>query len=1363
MGNPDEEKLPSAPSPSSGDLPDGLVLVSSGSEAQDAEDEDHEEGEIQDEDEDEQKQQQQQQQELEDISSEEESTIRERMAALEAMDKKLGMMKKKIANRSIYEGYLDEEDVMNGKENYCYYYPQHQQSSYRTQKTYKSSAPAGREDSRHGTSKREKRTSGTKRHAEKPPKEKPVKRSSHRHRKRRKYASRSPSPAQRRPVSTDSEPETTAVDREYLKIACGIGNSKSGRLPGGRNPLKKKLLLQAAQKRKSAVAGKRTPVAIVSLDSSSSEHDMELEDDEGDGEEEEEEEEEEELKLRLLALSTKPVVREAGLSDIISELQIPSPPPPPAIQLQTDPTADDQSAEELRLIALKTAVLKKHATRCKRRELDNEQPYSPSDDIVLSPVREMPPPYDPSGVYSDGRDSVELLDDDTDDVQIVEPQYEHIDLVDSDDNGNDMEISPLASPLGGTDRAEQDMEEDSQQPIDMELASSSENSRSGRPSPIGDGRRSGMDQKLLLLHTTAADSCDSALFHRRGDLVPESPPVTPDSMEEAEAEALRHLLLTKMRQKQSKRQEQEVVVRDEMALPTVRDDALETVPKEASSPEVPPLREPEVEEEEEEEVMVHSAPKAQHDPARPNLITLVDQKQPVRKRRKKSLASAPDVPAAPVTPVSPSPTLPELPPKPAKAAPALVQTQKLVNNPNKLINLNRSAAPSPPMRTESPKELTTVDTFVSRPVPKLVIQLGHSDSDSDVDFGDVTPESGGAVNGTAMPPTARFEEQLDKFLKSVRSKSTAAGTNEAAEGGEEELPHSERAGANSGKSLHSIRQQQASKLAAKKQPTSSSTMATPTAVKHLSKSAQLEYMKLVARMAQLERDKLARQQTQASARRTSDNGSSSTSDAVPRDNSVPKVVVAASAEPVSSKSAAEQRTEPKSGKSPGRRKQSHSGSTPTKIADTQEPVLDPIERKLQQIRASLPNLTEASRNRLLLTAETQLENHSDSFLSDLEQHNATIIEAQQARRELYHLESRIDLLREKLALLEKVHERQRVRTRDTLANLHTTRKKILSGRKRSGELERMCIQIGRAVKGESYQMPVGANGREVQQQMRILIAEMQQLKSIRKPTLEEFKEEMIANHKRRLANAHEMNAYDNEQSEERRQVVPEEEREEEEEEDEEEAEQQEEEVQSLPVDGAVVVDAEQKCASEMSEQTEELCEADPQTVPNEEIEQEDAEDVQKPSEQLEQLDMLDRGDESIEAAKEAESDSKPLEQLSVQTDAPEAADKDDQVTVLENSATVQAEPQSEVQMRQEEETVPPAPVPDQCQMDDTANETDELVVGEAYRIEKYTSPLMSLKQSAQNIPTDGILCPYELGGQCVDRDCKYEHFNQRAA
>uniref|UniRef100_A0A182KDN9 Zf-C3H1 domain-containing protein n=1 Tax=Anopheles christyi TaxID=43041 RepID=A0A182KDN9_9DIPT len=1302
MENPDDEKLQSPPSPRSGDLPDGLVLVSSGSEAQDAEDEDHEEGEIQDED-------NEHQHELEDISSEEESTIRERMAALEAMDKKVGMMKKKIASHSIY-GYLDEEDVMNGKENYCYYYPQHQQSSYRSQTTYKTSATV-REDNRHSTSNKHKRASGTKRHVEKPTKEKPPKRSSHRHRKRRKYASRSPSPVERRPVSTDSEPEAV-VDREYLKIACGIGNRKSGRLPSGRNPLRKKLLLQAEQKRKSAEKGKREPVAVVLLHSSSSENDMELEDED---DEEEKEEEEEELKLRLLALSTKPIVREAGLSDIISELQIPSPPPPPTIQLAN--ATEDQSVEELRLIALKTAILNKHATRRKRRELDNEQPYSPSDILELSPVREMPPPYDIGDVYSDGRDSVELLDDDTDDVQIVEPQYEQINLIDSDDNENDMEISPLGSPIGGqTDRTEQDMEEDSQQPIDMELAS--DTSTSGRPSPVGD--QGGEVDKKLLLHA-GTDSCDSALFHRRGDLVPESPPVTPDSLEETEAEALRHLLLTKMRQKQSKKQvvaieppvQEEIFVQSDVN--TIREDAIDTAPKEAS-PEVSPK--PVLEEEKKEEELAHSALKSQH-VTRPNLITLVDQK-PARKRRKKSLSIANATEVVVPVPLVSSPTQPELPPELPKAI-FFVQTQKLVNNPNKLINLNRTSAPSPPMlpvvsRTESPKELATVDTFVSRPVPKLVIQLGNSDSDSEVDFGEETPEKCAPVDdqadggGSVTPiPTARFEEQLDKFLKSVRSKSTTTGSNEP---GLEEQEQSDQVGESTGeKSLNFIRQQ--TKQTAKKQQPSS-TMATPTAVKHLSKSAQLEYMKLVARMAQLERDKLARQ-NQATLH-TSRND-------VTRDTSVPNV---AESQPVSSISIAEPRPEPKSGKSPGRRKQSFSSSSSTAlptVAEMQEPIQDPIERRLQQIRSSLPNLTEASRNRLLLTAEKHLEKHSD-----LEQHNASIIEAQQARRELYHLENRIDLLREKLALLEKVHDRQRNRTRDTFTSLHTTRKKILSSRKRSGELERMCIQIGRDVKGESYQLPTSTNGAEVQQQMRILTAEMHQLKSIRKPTLAEFKEEMIANHKRRLATVNEM-PYENETNEEQR--VP---------------------VEVLqPPAGETVKDTEEKSSSEIGEPKEEPCEPDPPTVLEECPEEVDT--VKESTDHVEQPDI-----QSKEASNDAVCLS-PVEPIVSELTAPEA---DNEPVVPEQTATEQEEPQHDVQM-EERETIIPI-VPDSNRVEEQMVESEDVLVPEeAYRIEKYTSPLMSLKQGAQNIPTGGILCPYELGGQCVDRDCKYEHFNQRAA
>ncbi|XP_050080044.1 uncharacterized protein LOC126567788 [Anopheles maculipalpis] len=1322
MELPDDEKQQLPSSPKIGDLPEGLVLVSSESDGPD-EDEDHEEGEIQDEDEEEN------QQELEDISSEEESTIRDRMAALEAIDKKVGMMMRKFANHSKYD-YLDVEEVMNGKENYCYYYSQHQHPSYRTHKPYKTSN-TNKEDSRYTEGSKYTRSVATKRNAEKT-KEKGSKRCSHRSRhKRRRYASRSPA---RHQPSSDSEPEAV-VDREYLNLALGIENGKSQRLSSTKNPLKKKLFLQTSKRKRKADV-KRKPVVEVSDDSDA----VIIE---GDADEEEE------LQLRLLALSTKPIVREAGLGEIISDLQIPSAPPPPTINKPEDRTSDTISAEEreLRLIALKTAVLKKHASRQKRRELDNEQPYSPSDDIVLSPVREIPPAYE-NGAYSDGHDSVEMIEDD--DVQIVEPHYEQIDLVDTDDNGNDMEISPVASPIGKVE----DMEEDSQQPIDMELASS--DSISSAPSPTDGGIA--IEQRLLLAGT---DSCDSALFHRRGDFAPESPSVTPDSMEEAEAEALRHLLLTKMRQKQSKKRE---VVEPPSVDGPREQDPIETVPTEDV---------PVVQDEEEKMLPVREAvPVQKMTSPQPttnqssNLITIVDRRVQ-GKRRKKSLSNSVSLPAkqlASAGNVSPVPELPsELRPQlqqQSNKASSVVHTQKLVNNPKKLINLNRTAAaPSPPLhlttvtRTESPKELTMVDTFVSKPVAKLVIQLGNSDSDSDVDFTALSPEKRDImVEDPAVPvtdsvadsaiaiaktPTVRFEEQLDKFLKSVRSKSTTT-TNQEDGAAKELVEHSACGGrvAASEKSLPGTRQQQQQqqlKNAAKKLPSSSNAMATPMAVRHLSKSAQMEYMRLVARMAQLERDKLARQ-----------NSAQAPSSTI-KETSVPKqdtLTVTNSSTVVEQKS-----TESRPGKSPGKRKQSLSiassqlitTTTATTTSEANEEqtdatntAQDPVERKLQQIRSSLPNLSEASRNRLLLTAEKQFEKHSGTFLGELEHHNATILEAQQARRELYHLENRIDLLKEKLALLENVYEKRKHRSYDTITSLQATRKKILFSRKRSGELERMCYQIGRTIKGETYQLPTSSSRTVVQQQLRILIAETRELRNIRKPTLQEFKEEMITNHRRRLAaNADDQTegywktvTYDNECDEGRSNEA---------------------EAQREGDDDAVPESAKEMRTSDTINREE-------ASVPEEPL-QEEPKNVQEQSENV-----VDGGAiPSAAVVNEKEED----ENMSTTTEP----------AIVHNVMQTDDASVEEAILQEKElpkdESMPVSPglirsAEDTSAIEERNEEDAGIVAGETFRIEKYTSPLLSLKQGAQNIPT-GILCPFELGGQCVDRDCKYEHFSQRTA
>ncbi|GAB0099468.1 hypothetical protein DMENIID0001_153280 [Sergentomyia squamirostris] len=89
-----------------------------------------------------------------------------------------------------------------------------------------------------------------------------------------------------------------------------------------------------------------------------------------------EEEDVDVLKLRLEALQSKQEVRE--------ELQ----PPPPLEKIHLEETDEQQ----LRLIALKSAIVKKHEARKKRKEQE-QRPYSPTDALELVVV--MSPPPDP--------------------------------------------------------------------------------------------------------------------------------------------------------------------------------------------------------------------------------------------------------------------------------------------------------------------------------------------------------------------------------------------------------------------------------------------------------------------------------------------------------------------------------------------------------------------------------------------------------------------------------------------------------------------------------------------------------------------------------------------------------------------------------------------------------------------------------------------------------------------------------------------------------------------------------------------------------------------------------------------------------
>uniref|UniRef100_A0A182FUR7 Zf-C3H1 domain-containing protein n=1 Tax=Anopheles albimanus TaxID=7167 RepID=A0A182FUR7_ANOAL len=1305
-----DTRLPDSMEEKKLDLPDGLILVSD--DSQEELSDEHEEGEIPDDDDDNDrgddgvagsKNAKQRQLEpvrhelLEDISSEEESTIRERLAQLVAMDKEIRMIKQ----MSEY-GYLGH-NRLHGKENICYdpYHDEQPPPNRRRKTTGTESKSSARREPRRSSSssvavvqkrQNEKSKEKSSKHDRKV--------NGHKRHKRRRYEpSLSPSPVRRAvlPESSDSDYEWDSFARQHL--ACSIDNGRRRRLSANENSLKRKLRLQQQQqkelprKRKSAIVDEEPMVLSSTSENGSPEPPIVIV---GDDDDDDDDADEEELQLRLLALQTKPIVKDGLLDDAIDTYQIPSPPPPPSMgelgddDDESDKETSTQSREryaseerELRMIALKSAYTKKHEARLRRKVTDSERPYSPSDNIVLSPVHEPPPPYDE-------------LDNDLYSVEgSADERNQSNDPNDTDDNGNDMEISPVRSPVAwplGMGEREEGLEGDSQHPIDMELASSEQSSEPAYMDDEPGLEMDGEDQQR-----------ESPQQHQQQQFAPidQSPPMTPDSMGEAEEEALRHLLLSKMRQKK--------VTAKSNATPAPQPSSIE------NSLEVPMDLEG--------ESNAAAAPIVQHEQPAPtaddtivnvkidsasqttiqnsNLIVIVDNKG--RRGRKKSqtavtvsgTGSASSVLATRAKNVSPGPTV-------QVTGPTVIRTQKLLNNRNKLINLNHtiSSSPTPPAtatslaitRTDSPKELGSIETFVSKPVPKVVIQLGHSDSDSDVDFGSPTArkrsEASTANSTTTSPestgntskPGTEFELQLDRFLRSVRNKTTST------------------TGASSGALL-----------------------ADSKAVKHLPKSAQMEYTKLLARMAQLEAQKQARHRQLHKAKAPNAELPASAIPSPKQTDNLPSDGVLSSTGNVADDRAKQGLT---AAPSPGKRKVATAAAgTQASQSNVENGTLeqDPVLRKLNQIRTRLPTLSDHSKSRLLITTEKHLEKHSNLFLRQLEKHNATLSAVQEERRNLYQLENRIELLRERLVMLERTRDQMRAQSMESFGSMQSSHRKIVADRKRSIELRKVCIDIGRVILDESYVPPSTPSDDLLQEQWRILVQETKQLKDIRKPTLKEYKEELIARNRvplmisERWSGSSRSDGGDDASR----------------------AEPMAEKTETTPEPAPTPADVTVAPCDNPEQPQETLGKASTKHEP-----------IEGPTEQMELRSPVPVTHEiatTTTATTEIVISDDPTNSDSISL----ANEQQSADTKEERRIIVQDEPKEQDRLIAE-------PKEFRGMMED-----DSAFAGITnHPFTQYNSPLVFFKQQGPLNIRNGIICPYELGGQCVDRDCKYEHFGQ---
>lgn len=1287
----------------------------------------HEEGEIEDDDEDDQRPI-----EYENISSDEEFIIRERLLQLEAMDSELGRQKNRNAGRSGHGGqgaaarhnaYVKRTlqhplpppppPIISGKENYeCIsdddefadlfrYDPAPKpkplpvaRRKLRPSESLKSSirrpssnTVRGHHVSRGGDlGKRpsrgvEKRKHETRKH------------SLERKRKRRKEMV---SVAPVNVVDSSDSERDFPLDRARLQAACSISSKQRKTDKENWDALKHKLKLSMQMRKKS-----QEVVEIV-------------------GEEPDDEDDDEEvLQLRLQALKTKAELKETDVISLLEEHPIE---PMPA----SEKAAEEQ---ELRMIALQSAFTKKHQIRLQKRQ--EERPYSPSDEIrLLSPVTDLP----------------EVVDVD-DEVVIIETKPETVEIADSSDEENRMEISPSESP--------NTVEAPNVQPVDMELATSGE-SQSPAPVEVVDKE----PEVVLLL-----DSPVSPINEETGDLqskfpeeddeetlrnqllsnlsgsLPVARPLTPDSMGEEEVDALRELILSRMNNKKVSKQKEQIQTPPQAS----------EISNELNSQNIPPVDDERQSIPSDQPSSKISTANQSRGPTNPNLITLIGKQKIARKKKKKSAgkvarqAAAAAAAAAALGPVAiaappPSRSLVKVPipqvPTPPVVPPVIqaptVTTTKVLVNPNKLINrntINHSAK-------EQSQKSAMVENYVQKPVPKLVIQLGQSDSDSDPDYYSA-PQSEPEVEvihetflrdldnaspsritlesptyspipaaepdeqspSVQKPSDPAFAQRLDQFLRTVRSQ-TDQNQNVT------ELPPKPTTPGSGSNGLGT----RPIPAPSSRKPVTAPTIATPitpSAVRHLPKSAQLEYKRLLARMAQLEKQRQQRfviQNTPTNAttppaltKTIVNNGpedadasknheivvtlNQSGRDVIDKSSPSPKqdtlikrVLIKNTVTAGGAKLVPQATVAPVQAPAPQEAKDNETSKTavtvtapvkearlksPTKVVGQKEATLpeDPDLATLREALRRLPRIKEDDRHRVLKLAEARYENHSKRFREELQELIGTVENAQYERQKQYDLENKVAFLREKLTVLERalaVHKHRCTTIFPTLQESHT---RVMASRKKSIELNNLCQAIGREVLGKEYSPPSGLRG-EIHQQLKVLTSETKELKNMKKLTLEEFKKCLIEQRRR----------------------------------------QHQEPVQEEP-------------------------RLDPQPEPSP-VDQEEPAIEQEPVE-----------------SKEA-----PPEKEQVVIGEPEPIP----VEMVEVRPCAKSAPASR--------STSPLVVLDPDRTTVTQEAPAVLSSEPTWsRFEKYSSPLTSLR-SAQNIP-DGVICPYQMRGECVDKDCKFEHLS----
>lgn len=93
---------------------------------------------------------------------------------------------------------------------------------------------------------------------------------------------------------------------------------------------------------------------------------------------------------------------------------------------------------------------------------------------------------------------------------------------------------------------------------------------------------------------------------------------------------------------------------------------------------------------------------------------------------------------------------------------------------------------------------------------------------------------------------------------------------------------------------------------------------------------------------------------------------------------------------------------------------------------------------------------------------------SQKFAQELQDLIGTVENAQKERQKQYDLENKVAFLKEKLMVLERALSLHKRRLDDIFPALQESHTKVMASRKRSIELNNICLSVGREIQGQSY-------------------------------------------------------------------------------------------------------------------------------------------------------------------------------------------------------------------------------------------------------------------------------------------------------